>query len=267
MKSLFVRLLGAKSLPLILAALAVALALPSAWTGWQMDDLLHRYMLLGYPDVSGKRTSPLDLFYFMDGDSAHAQVLMDAGVTPWWTLPTIRLSFWRPLSSLTHWLDYRLWPDSSVLMHLQSLLWFALLVFAAALLYRRLLGHVWLAGLAALLFTLDDAHGLAAGWLANRNALVAGVLGVATLLAHDRWRRDAWRPGSVLGPLLLLLSLLAGEMALGTCAYLVAYAAFADPAARRARLLTLLPFAVVAVGWLGAYTLMGYGTRGSGFYV
>jgi hypothetical protein len=53
-------------LPLLLALLAVALTLPSVWTGWQQDDLVHRYFLLGYPDYKGETKSPLEpaaLFY------------------------------------------------------------------------------------------------------------------------------------------------------------------------------------------------------------
>lgn len=36
-------------------------------------------------------------------------------------------------------LDFRLWPDSPVLMHLHNLAWFALLVFLAGWIYRGVL--------------------------------------------------------------------------------------------------------------------------------
>src|SRR5512140_947161 len=196
------RFLTAKSLPFLLVLVALALSIPSLFTGWQQDDLVHRYQLLGYPDVTGSPLLPLQLFDFMNGDSSRTHMLIDRGVVPWWTFPTIRLSFWRPLSALTHWVDYLLWPQSSVLMHLQNLFWLGALVAATALLYRRFLGTPWVAGLAALFFALDDAHGLPAGWIANRNALVAGFFGVLVLLVHDRWRRENWTAGLILGPLL-----------------------------------------------------------------
>lgn len=255
------------SLPAVLAVLACLLAAPAITTGWQQDDLVHRYFLLGNPDPSGEVPSPLDLFRFVDGDPHRTGVLMDMGVVTWWTLPTIRISFWRPLSALTHWADYLLWPGSAPLMHLQSLLWLGAIVVAAALYYRRMLGFTWVAGLAALLFSLDDAHGLAAGWLANRNALLALFFGLTTLLAHDRWRREAWRPGAFLGPLLLALTLLSGESGLGVCAYLFAYALFVDPHPARSRVVSIVPYALIAVVWVVGYSAAGYGANGSGFYV
>jgi hypothetical protein len=267
MKLLPLRFLSSPALPFVLVAVALVLSVPSLFTGWQQDDLVHRFYLLGNPDVTGERLSPLRLFDFMDGDSSRTHKLIDIGVVPWWTLPTIRLSFWRPLSSLTHWLDYLLWPQSSVLMHLQNLFWLAALVAATTLLYRRLLGTPWVAGLAALFFALDDAHGLPAGWIANRNALVAGLFGVLVLLVHDRWRREDWGGGVVLGPLLLAVALLSGESALAVCGYLFAYALFVDRAKTGSRIVSLVPYAAVALVWLIAYNALGYGTWGSGFYV
>ena len=114
---------------------------------------------------------------------------MDLGIFPWWTDPLIKAEFLQPLTVATHRLDYRLWPDSAVLMHAHSLLWCAALVAATAVLYRRLMGPTPAAGVAALLFAVDDAHGGPAGWIANRNALVAATFGVLALLAHDARRR------------------------------------------------------------------------------
>lgn len=267
MKNLFTRFLTLKTLPVLLAIVAVTLVIPSLWTGWQQDDLVQRYTLLGRPDPLGRVTSPLDLFHFLDGDTTYARALMNTGVIPWWTLTTVRLSFWRPLSSLTHWVDGLPWPENSLLMHAQSLFWFGALVFAAAFLYRRLLGLTWVAGLAALFFSLDDAHGLAAGWLANRNALVAGLFGLLALLVHDRWRRDGWNPGSIVGPLFLLLGLLSGELALAACGYLFSYTLFLDAGSRRARVASMIPYASVTLIWLATYSRLGYGAWGSGFYV
>ncbi len=102
-------------------------------------------------------------------------------------------------------------------MHAQSLLWFGAFTLLAALFYRRMLGLTFAAGLAALFFAVDDGHGLAAGWIASRNALISGVFGLLALISHDRWRRDSWRPGGILAPLTLLLALLGGELAMDTC--------------------------------------------------
>lgn len=252
--------------PAVAAFVALVLTLPSLWVGWQIDDHFHRHVLLGAPHIPALRTMPTNLFALIDGDPERNARLMDVGVLPWWTYEKLRLAFWRPLSALTHWLDYQLWPNSPALMHAQNLLWFAVAIAMAGVLYRRLIGATWVAGLAALLYAIDDAHGLPACWIANRNALIAAAFGLLALLAHDRWRRTGWQPGAVLGPLALLLALLSGESALGAGAYLLAYACFLDPTPPRRCLKALVPYAVVAIGWWLTYHALGYGATGSGPY-
>lgn len=228
-------------------------------------------MLLGLTTIPEEYAeyvaSRYDLFSFVDGDPGRTHFLMDTGFLPWWTAEGLRLNFFRPLTVLTHVLDYELWPNNAPLMHLHSLLWFAALTFAAACFYRRVMGPAWVAGLAALLYALDETHGFCAAWLANRNALVATLFGLLALLAHDRWRRDNWRPGAYLGPLALALGLLSAEFALGAVAYLVSYALFLDRDAFKSRCKSLLPHAVVFGIWAVYYRLNGYGAWGSGFYL
>ena len=84
-------------------------------------------------------------------------------------------------------------------MHAHSLLWLGAVVAVTAVYYRRMLGPTWTAGVAALLFAVDDARGPTVGFLANRNVLVAATFGVSALIAHDRWRRDGSRPAVVAG--------------------------------------------------------------------
>ncbi len=266
--------LAHRHLPPFLACLAMFLTLPSLWIGWNVDDYAHRVMLLGLPTIPEEyaeyaeyQVSRYDLFSFVDGDPQRTQFLMDTGFFPWWTADRLRLNFFRPLTVLTHVFDYALWPDSAPLMHLHSLLWFAALTFAAACFYRRVMGATWVAGLAALLFALDDTHGFCAAWLANRNALVATLFGLLALLAHDRWRRDRWRSGAYLGPLALALGLLSAEFALGAVAYLFSYTLFLDRDSLKSRCQSLLPHAVVFGIWAIYYRLNGYGAWGSGFYL
>jgi hypothetical protein len=245
-----------------LPLLALLLTLPALATGWQFDDYLHRAALTASADRPSLRPALMDLFVFMDGDPARTQRRMASGEFPWWTLPEGKVAFWRPLSGLTHWLDYRVWPQQPALMHVHSLLWFAALIAAATLLYRRIMGPTALAGLAALLYAVDDAHGFAAAWLSNRNVLLAALCGCLTLLAHDRWRRAGWRPGAFVAPLCLLLGLLSAEAAIAILAYLLAYALTLDRAGWRGRLLALLPALLVVVLWRLVYRALGYGAWG-----
>ncbi|MGB2986365.1 MAG: hypothetical protein WBE26_10825 [Phycisphaerae bacterium] len=260
-------LLSGRYLPVVLAILAILMALPSLWVGWVMDDHFHRMTMLGssrFPEAFG---SPMDLFRFFNGDPERTGRVMDIGLLPWWTFKEVKAGFWRPLTVLTHWVDYQLWPELPALMHAQSLLWFGGVVAAVAVLYRRLMGATWVAGLAALLYAIDDAHGMPVGFLANRNVLPASLFGVLALLAHDRWRRDGRRYGAVLGPVLFAVSLLFKEAGLATTAYLFAYALFLDRGTWKQRLTALLPYAAIVVAWRVAWDYQDYGVWGIGPYV
>lgn len=245
---------------------ACLLSLPALFVGLQLDDYFHLANILGLFEEAGLPAHG-GIFTFIDGDPERNRALKELGILPWWAQDDLRAAFWRPLSELTHRLDHWLWPGTPPVMHLQSLLWFAALVVVALALYRRLLGPSWIAGLAGLLFAIDDAHGIPIGWLANRNALLAAFFGLLALLAHDRWRRDGWKMGAVLAVAALAAGLLSGEAALGAAAYLFAYAVFIDRARAWARLASLAPYAFLIVGWRVAYDAMGYGAWGSGLYI
>ena len=261
--------LGRRGHPLPVVVVGVALMLPSLWGGVQADDVLIRATVRGihWEDMPRSRWEP---FTFLTGRPADNQRLRDLGWLPFWLDVRCRAAFFRPLSALTHMIDHNAWDDYPVLMHAHSLAWYALLLWAAAVLYRRLMGRTlppWAAVLAALLFALDDGHATPAGWLANRNSVLAGVFGVLALLAYDRWRQDGWRPGAVLAPVALLASLLAKEAAVSVCGYLVAYALLLDPGLRRKRLTALLPCLLVAAAWYATYRMLGFGVSHSDMYV
>jgi hypothetical protein len=258
--------LAHRRLPLVLSLLAVLLCAPSLWLGLYADDYVLWAALADPSPAPALARSPWRLFAFIDSEPALRR-MMDFGGVPWWTSPGLRLAFFRPLAGLTHWVDFRLWPQHPWLMHVQSLLWFGAAIGAAAVLYRRLVRPEWVAGLAALAFAIDDAHASPADWIANRNATIAALFALLALIAHDRWRRDGWRPGLVLGPLALLLGLLGGEMALAAGAYLLAYALFLDEAPWPRRVASLAPAAVMGLAWALAYRALGFGATGSAMYV
>lgn len=260
-------LLRSPRLPWLLAGLAALLSAPSLWVGWAMDDWVHQAVIRGRLGELGPRDPLWMLFTFMDGDPAHNTALRDLGVLPWWTPDGIRVSFWRPVTVLTHLLDHALAPHRAWLAHLHSIAWLSAFTAAAALLFRRVHGAGLTAGLAALLCAVDNSHALPVGWIANRNALIAATFAVLALLAHDRWRREGWRPGAAWGPGLLGLGLLAGETAIGALALLIAYALCLDPAPRGRRALSLLPWAGVVIAWRLGYNALGYGAQGSGLYL
>jgi hypothetical protein len=259
-------LLGRRWFPPAAILLALLLVCPSLRVGSFADDYMHLARVDPALHVPAFAYAPFDLFTFVSGDAPQRAVLMEKGVFAWWMAPDFRMSFWRPLSSLTHLVDHRLWPRSSTLAHAQSMLWFAGLLVVVGLLYRRF--HLpWIASLALLLYAVDDARAWVVGWTANRNALVAATLAFAALILHDRARRDGWRPGGWLAPMVFGLALLGGESALALTGYLVAYALFIDTGPLARRLGRLWPYALLSVAWLVAYKTLGYGTTGGGMYL
>lgn len=248
------------------AALGVALAMPSLGAGLCADDWLQLLVARGLHPFAGLPASRFDLFSFAGRDPGSTKALVDAGVFPWWADPSMKLAFFRPLSALTHLLDTAAWPGSPALMHAQSLFWFGLALLAVGAFYRRMLPG-WAAGAAALLYAVDDAHGLAVGWIANRNAMIAVACGVPALIAHDRYRRDGWRAGAFVGPLWFALALCAGESSIAVFGYLLAYAICLDEAPLRRRAASLAPYVAVGAVWRLLYGALGYGVAGSGVYV
>jgi hypothetical protein len=257
---------------------AAILSLPALRLGLSADDLIHRAALLHRANaLSG--TGPLSLFSFASGAPEDHARAIESGLFPWWTSPDLRVVFFRPLSSLTHALDYALWPSSPVMMHLQSVLWYVAAVGLASVLYRRWLGPSsarW-ASVATLFYAIDPSHGMPVGWIANRNALIATTFSFAALLFHDAGARaDAESPfGSsarrralpYATALSLALALGAGEAAVACVFYLAAYAVFLDPRPVVRRVRALLPSGAVALAWALAYRAGGFGVTGSGVYL
>jgi hypothetical protein len=248
--------------------LGVLLGLPSLGAGLAVDDHWHKIMLTHDPAWSSLTTPWYELFTFYDGNPERTHRILDIGLSPWWTDPELRLAFFRPVTAVTHALDYALWPSHPWMMHAHSLAWFAALVAVAAWVYRRILPG-WAGNLAGLLFALDHNHGIPVTWLANRNSLVAGVFAIASFGAHDvaaRAKRSSvlWTLGSAL---LLALGLGSGESALAVVGYFAAHAVFLDPRAWRTRLASVAPHTVVALLWAVVYRLGGFGAHGSGMYI
>ena len=241
--------------PLVAVFLAVALASPALQLGYVLDDKVHQVMLrsdLPFPD----HVDPVwGLFAFMDGTSHRNLTFMDSGMFPWWTDVHLRAQFLRPVTALTHLFDHAMAPENAFFAHVHSLLWLAVCVLLAGILYGRVMGSV-AAGLATLMFAVEDAHGMPVAWLANRNALVALAFGLGSIVLHidGQERNRAW--ARVLAPVCFLLALLSAEAGVGAAAYLAAYALLmpqpwwrVGALDRWSRVLSLAPYAVVGLAW------------------
>jgi len=177
-----------------LIALGVACHVQALDWGLFWDDYVHQYVLrnLDGSDV----LTPWNLFDFRMQRTPQAQG-SPWRLYFWWMDPGFGVGFLRPVSSLSTWLDYRLYGDWAPGYHVTSLAWFALFLWLAYRLYRAAGASLVAAAWALAFLALDDNHCMPVGWVANRNELLAATLVVATVLAVQRARggRHAWAYG------------------------------------------------------------------------
>lgn len=246
--------------------------LPSVDDRLVLDDHVLSLLARGDDAIAGLAHGRWGLFNFTLGEPARNRALMDEGaLLPWWADTHHLNAFLRPLSTLSHRVDFALLGDHVWAMHLHSLLWYGLLLLGCRRLYAGLQddarpGSATLATLALCLYALDDAHGATVSWLANRNAIIAATVGLPALLLHHRYRSAGDRRGAWLAPLFFLGGLLGGEAAVGLLGYLAAYALVLDRGSLRRRALSLLPYLLILVGWQLVYRQLGLGSAGSGAY-
>jgi hypothetical protein len=188
-----------------------------------------------------------------------------AGEVPWWTDEYPHARLFRPLSSLSLWLDFA-HGAPPWWMHLENCLIYAAIVWLAAAIYRQLgLAGAGL-GWAALFFGLDLAFAAPVGWIAARNTLLATCFGFACVLLHDRARRSGRLELQALAYFCFALSLLSAELGLCALGYVLAHALVVDRAPARSRTLVLSPYAALVALYLAFYFGAGYGMSNNGDY-
>jgi hypothetical protein len=104
-----------------LVPFGLALHLPTLGMGFFTDDYSHQIILQG---AEHPTLRPWSLYDF-GGVPAPDEPGRQFGFFPWWTSPDWKIRFFRPLTSLTLWLDHFLFGRWSVGYHLTSLAWFA----------------------------------------------------------------------------------------------------------------------------------------------
>ncbi len=271
--------LQSRHLAWTLALLAMLVSLPALRTGLINDDFCQRTELLSpaqaHRDLArvgletqnpGHLPTLLAKLFIAVGPHKNREPFKQYGALPWWTGKDYKVSLLRPVAAFTHWIDYQLFPDRIILMHLHSLVWLGLLVGLVTKSFQHLMGHTCCAGLAALMYTLSQNSYFPTMWLANRNQLLALAFGLLTLMAHHHWRKQQARCFAVLSGLCLAGALLCAEGGIATFSYLFAYAVAIDQAPRRSRLLSLVPAVTMIIAWRFLYSLAGFGASGGGFY-
>lgn len=206
-------------------------------------------------------------FNFFDREMGKQASLKEWGAIPWWTDPEASLHLFRPISSITHWLDYQLWPENTLVMILHGVVYYLLLVVVVFALYKRIMPSVGIAGIATLFFIMDPSVKYALTWVASRNAVITALFGMLAILLHFRWREQGDAKWLMLSLVTLLCSLLSAEAGIGCFAYILAYALVLDKGSFPQRLYTVLPAAVVIVLWRVIYQKVGFGAQEIGHYI
>ena len=170
--------------------LTAAFYAPALLGGYMADD---HYHLLVLSDLKQAFRDGWNLFSFVRTPQ-EVRIHREWGIAPWWTSDTFRIDFYRPLPSLTHWLDYALFGPNAAAAHLVSIGWYLLSI----ALVQRVFARFFRAGsralvLATVIFAVDDTHALAVQWLANRNDLVAAVFFLTAFLGWLRLREGRGR--------------------------------------------------------------------------
>ncbi len=252
--------------PLVLVLLALVLSLPALNNDLALDDYILQAKQTGVMPTPEGSSLYLELFRFVSSPTEFQTYIIE-GKAPWWSDPEIRVAFFRPLSVASHMLDHTLWPNSWALHHLHSLLWYALATLVVFLLYRRVGRSAAGAGLAGLMFAIDDAHFLPVAWLSNRNALMALTFGLAAVIFHRSWQEGRGVRWLALALSAVGAGLLSGEVALGAVGYIAAHQLMLDRRPWKSRLLRLTPYGLLVLIWGLVYSALGFGASGSGMYV
>ena len=230
--------------------------------GFSVDDYAQLAMMKhAYPVPR----APLGLFTFSSGDAAENRAFQSTGFFPWWSHPALRIAFFRPLASALMWLDVSLFGLDAFAYHVHGFLWWLAMLFALALLLRRVLPEP-AALVALLLFSVHEVHAMLLGWIALRNAIVAGTFALLGLYFQLRARELGRRRERVVALASFALALLAGEYAVAFLAYAVLFELTCEDALR-ARLVRATPWLALLVVYLGVRAALGFGSFASGMYV
>lgn len=245
--------------------------LPSLRCGFFADDWLHRLALDQFPDIFREHVNLFGLIRSTEEMIAFKRF----GLAPWWSDLGMRINFWRPIPSITHWLEYLAFGHSTVAAHLVNIAFYGVSVVLVWRLLSRFLapGSVGLL-LAVAVFALDDAHALNIVWSANRNETMGGVFVLASLLSFIHLRETRKKSWALLSLASYACALLSKESGLVLPLFVMAHVVVfpekeGQPLLGRIRphLGILASFALLTVAFLYVYFIaLGHGAN-SVYYI
>jgi tetratricopeptide (TPR) repeat protein len=119
-------------------------------------------------------------------DNRHVQQGLTVGGVAW-AFTTTAVDYWRPLTWLTHMLDWQLYGPNAGGHHLTNVFLHVvntLLLFAV---WNRMTGRLWPSALLAGLFALHPLHVGSVAWVTERKDVLSGLFWMLALLAYARY--------------------------------------------------------------------------------
>lgn len=150
-----------------------------------------------------------------DNDYVTANPHVMSGLTPAsvrWAFATGEISYWHPLTWLSHQADWTLFGADPRGHHFVATLWHALNAVLAFLALRRLTGAIWLSAIAAALFAWHPLRVESVAWVAERKDVLSGAFGLATLWAYAGYAHARGAGKTAVGWYLASLALFAGGL-------------------------------------------------------
>lgn len=208
-----------------------------------------------------------DAFHFYSPDEGTVQQYREYGNLAWWSSDDARMNPWRPLSALTHWVDFQIAPASYNFQLMHSLVYVLLFAYCAYGLFWRLSDRSSIAVLAAILLMVDFSHLVNFNWVAARNVFIVGALGCASLHRFLIWREAKTTASLLISLSLFVLTLLSAESSIAITGYFFAWLWLVERMRAGQIVRTLFPFAVVVVAWRLVYNVAGFGADNISLYV
>ena len=251
---------------IVIIGFGLLIALPGVFSGMFSDDYWHYYRI--HETQAQENHSPLTPFnLFSLFQENKRQFAMDAGNIPWWTANNLKMVLYRPLSEITHYIDYTLFDTRTIPMHIHSMLWYSILLWLAFKFYLNIVSSHKVALLALAIFAAGPFHLFSVTWLANRNAIMAATFSLLCINLYNQYSNTTNIKFLLASLLSFIAGLLSSEIAMTALALIFFHIFINKKQSFIASIFQASPFILIFLTWLLGYKIAGYGASGgSSFY-
>jgi tetratricopeptide (TPR) repeat protein len=168
---------------------------------------------------------------------------------------TQHTDYYRPVVTLTFFLDLQLWGLNPFGFHLSNVLAHALVSVCVFWLARRLTREAAVAVVSGVVFALHPVHSESVAFISGRTDVLATLFALAALLAYGRWRASSRLWWALLSVTAFALAILSKEVAVVLLALLALWDRLVEGDLRSRRALGLAalryaPYVAVLAGYL-----------------